>query len=27
LRDKSSLASSGVKTGDTLRLVPEIMAG
>jgi hypothetical protein len=27
LRDKSTLASSGVKTGDTLRLVPEIMAG
>jgi hypothetical protein len=27
LRDKATLASSGVKAGDTLRLVPEIMAG
>jgi hypothetical protein len=26
-RDKSPLASSGVESGDTLRLVPEIMAG
>lgn len=27
LRDDSTLASSGVKAGDTLRLVPEIVAG
>jgi hypothetical protein len=27
LRDKATLSSSGVKAGDTLRLVPEIMAG
>lgn len=27
LRDESTLASSGVKGGDTLRLVPEIVAG
>lgn len=27
LRDNSTLAASGVKNGDTLRLVPEIVAG
>ena len=27
LRDDSTLVSSGVKAGDTLRLVPEIVAG
>jgi hypothetical protein len=27
LRDESTLVSSGVKAGDTLRLVPEIVAG
>jgi len=27
LRDDATLASSGVKEGDTLRLVPEIVAG
>lgn len=27
LRDDSNLNSSGVKAGDTLRLVPEIVAG
>lgn len=27
LRDDSTLSSSGVKPGDTLRLVPEIVAG
>ena len=27
LRDDSTLASSGVNPGDTLRLVPEIVAG
>lgn len=27
LRDKATLANSGVVAGDTLRLVPEIMAG
>lgn len=27
LRDEATLESSGVKAGDTLRLVPEIVAG
>ncbi len=27
LRDEATLLSSGVKAGDTLRLVPEIVAG